>query len=98
MSRLATSRASEVFAMGSVPEPSIGRGDASHWRMNDFRQSRTTDAYYNDDGPAYHYGVGAFGKSLRLSFEHAQADLSRDWNVVRGDSPRSCCRWRLKCA
>ncbi len=43
-------------------------------------------ATYDDYGPAYGYGVDAFGKYKGRNFTDVEPDLSRDWHTARGNS------------
>ena len=57
-----------------------------------WRENYTTRPYvepaasFDDYGPAYGYGVGAFSRYPGRSFDEAESDLSRDWNGARGPS------------
>lgn len=43
-------------------------------------------ASYDDYGPAYRYGVDAYGRYASHSFEDVDADLDRGWRDARGSS------------
>ena len=45
-----------------------------------------TDASYDNYGPAYSYGVAAFGRHDAQHFDLAEPELAQDWNAMRGGS------------
>ena len=58
-----------------------------YWRENYNRRPYVTQgAAYDDYGPAYGYGVAAYGQYAGCSFDEVEADLSRDWVNARGRS------------
>src|SRR5690606_1358981 len=46
----------------------------------------TTDYNYDDYGPAYRYGVDAYGRYGTRSFDDIEADLDRGWEGARSGS------------
>lgn len=48
-----------------------------------------TDASYDNYGPAYSYGVAAFGRSEGRSFELMEPELMQEWMAMRGRSDLS---------
>ena len=44
------------------------------------------DASYDNYGPAYSYGVTAFGRFEGRHFELIEPELAQDWNTMRGRS------------
>ncbi len=70
------------------------REDA-YWRENFAgRPYVESGSSYGDYGPAYAYGVRAFGRLPGRSFDDAEADLARDWPNARGESRLSWDRAR----
>ena len=62
-------------------------GEETHWRANYRKQPYVAEgASYDDYGPAYRYGVDAYGRKMARSFEHAEAELSLGWEKVHGKS------------
>ena len=53
-----------------------------------------TDASYDSYGPAYSYGVAAFGKYDGRSFDLIEPELAKDWDTMRGKSDISWDRAR----
>ena len=83
-------------AVGAVIGGLAGKGVAesidptledAHWRDN-FTDRPYVEAgsSYDDYGPAYGYGVDAYGKNPGRSFEEIEPNLSRDWGTTRGTS------------
>ena len=58
----------------------------AYWRKNYKDRPYAGDTSYDDFGPAYRYGVDAFGLYPGRSFDEAEADLSRSWAKSRGTS------------
>ncbi len=52
------------------------------------------DASYDNYGPAYGYGVSAFGRFEGRAFELIEPELAQDWNAMRGQSDLSWDRAR----
>lgn len=83
-------------AVGAIVGGLAGKGvaeaidpttEAAYWRENFRTRPYATDAASFDDyGPAYGYGVTAYGKHPGQSFDEVEADLSRDWESARGQS------------
>ena len=64
-----------------------------YWRQNfTHRPYSGRDASFDDYGPAYGYGVAAYGRYPGRRFEELEADLARDWIRARG---RSNLEWAL---
>ena len=82
--------------VGAVAGGLAGRGIAeavdpvaedTYWRDNySTRPYVDRDASYDDYGPAYRYGVDAYGRYPGRSFDDVETDMSRDWQSVRGQS------------
>ena len=53
-----------------------------------------TDASYDNYGPAYSYGVAAFGRHETRHFELIEPELAQDWSTMRGGSDLSWDRAR----
>jgi len=62
----------------------------AYWR-NTYRSRPyvETDASYDNYGPAYSYGVSAFGRFEGRHFESVEPDLAREWMAMRGPSDLS---------
>ncbi len=85
-------------AAGAVAGGLAGKGIAemvdptredAHWRKNfTSRPYIERGASFDDYGPAYGYGVRAFGEH-RGSFDEAEPSLSRNWHAARGTSSLS---------
>lgn len=83
-------------AVGAIVGGLAGKGvaeaidpttEAAYWLENFRTRPYATDAASFDDyGPAYGYGVTAYGKHSGQSFDEVEADLSRDWESARGQS------------
>jgi hypothetical protein len=58
----------------------------SYWRENYRSRPYAGDTSYDDYGPAYRYGVDAFGQYPGRSFDQVEGDLSRNWATSRGES------------
>ena len=62
------------------------REDA-YWRENfEDRSYVSSGSTYDDYGPAYRYGVDAYGRSKGMSFDEAEVELAKGWNDARGSS------------
>ena len=83
-------------AVGAIVGGLAGKGIAetidptledAYWRDNySSRPYVDGGATYDDYGPAFGYGVDAYSRYPGLSFDQAEADLSRDWDSARGKS------------
>lgn len=83
-------------AVGAIAGGLVGKGVAAmidpmaednYWRQNyRDRPYANLNATYDEYGPAYRFGVDAFGQYPQRSFAEAEADLSRDWDRARGTS------------
>ena len=83
-------------AVGAIIGGLAGKGVAeavdptveeAYWRDNfSSRPYVESSARYEDYGPAYGYGVNAYGKNRGRSFDEVEPELSRDWNTARGTS------------
>jgi hypothetical protein len=61
--------------------------EEAYWRENySSRPYVTKGATYDEYGPAYRYGVDAYGRYEGRSFEQAEPELMRDWDRARGTS------------
>ena len=66
--------------------PDTARDD-TYWRDNfSKRPYVTANDTYDDFGPAYAYGVDAFGRHDGRRFDEVETDLSRDWEKFKGKS------------
>jgi len=71
----------------SVAESIDPTREDAYWRDNyTSRPYVTSNAVYDDYGPAYRYGTDAYVRSPGRRFEDAEAELGRDWNKARGQS------------
>ena len=59
----------------------------TYWRDN-FRDRPyvNQDDHYDDFGPAFAYGVDAFGRHDGRRFEDVESNLSQDWDSAKGTS------------
>lgn len=58
-----------------------------YWRKQyPSRPYYTTGISYEEYAPAYQYGWESFSKQAGKTFDHAEADLQRDWEKVKGAS------------
>ena len=83
-------------AVGAVVGGLAGKGVAeivdptaedAYWREHfSDRPYVTSDATYDDYGPAYRYGVDAYGRYSGRAFDDVEDDLSRGWERTRGTS------------
>jgi len=61
--------------------------EEAYWRENySSRPYVTRGASFDEYGPAYRYGVDAYGRHDGRSFEQAEPELMRDWDRVKGTS------------
>jgi len=61
--------------------------EEAYWRKNySSRPYVTGGATFDEYGPAYRYGVDAYGRRDGRSFEQAEPALMRDWDRVKGTS------------
>lgn len=61
--------------------------EEAHWRAHFAgRPYVPPGASFDDYGPAFHFGVDAHGRYPERHIDELEADLSRDWEVVRGRS------------
>lgn len=71
----------------SVAEAFDPTVEDAFWRDNYANRDYVEEgATYDDYGPAYRYGVDRFGTERDLTFDEAEAGLSRDWGAARGTS------------
>jgi hypothetical protein len=83
-------------AVGAIVGGLAGKGVAeavdptredAYWRENySSRPYVNSGASYDDYGPAYGYGVAAYGNDPDRSFDEAQNDLEDGWDSARGKS------------
>ena len=61
--------------------------EEAYWRAH-FRNRPyvAADGIYDDYGPAFSYGVDAYGRHDGHRFEEVEAELSRDWDRFKGSS------------
>ncbi len=85
--------------VGAVAGALAGKGVAeaadpavedSYWRDNYSTRPYASGASYEDLGPAYSYGVDAYGRNPNRSFDEVESDLSNGWGSARG---RSSLEW-----
>jgi hypothetical protein len=80
-----------VVAGKAVAQAVDPTAEEAYWRDNYAnRPYVTADAQYDDYGPAYRYGVDAFGRYPERQFDEVEPELSRDWGQSRG---RSSLEW-----
>jgi len=61
--------------------------EEAYWRENySSRPYVTKGANYDEYGPAFRYGVDAYGRYEGRSFEQAEPELMRDWDRAKGTS------------
>ena len=61
--------------------------EEAYWRENySSRPYVTKGATYDEYGPAYRYGVDAYGRYEGRSFEQAEPELMRNWDRTKGTS------------
>ena len=83
-------------AVGAIVGGLAGKGVAesidptredAYWR-DEYKNRDYVDAgsSYDDFGPAYGYGVNAYGTHGDRTFDEAEPDLERGWNSARGTS------------
>ncbi len=87
------------MAVGAIAGGLAGKGvaesidptqEAAHWRDNyTSRPYVAAGSSFDDYGPAYGYGVSAYGRDPRVSFAEAESDLGRGWSDARGTSTLS---------
>lgn len=83
-------------AIGAVVGGLAGKGIAesidptredAYWRDNyGTRPYVESGDSYDNFGPAYSYGVSAYGRHAGRKFEDVEPELARDWNAMRGQS------------
>lgn len=81
--------------VGAVAGAKAGKGIADavdpvaedvYWRDNYAGRPYVNGYTYDDCGPAYGYGVGAYSRYPNRSFDDVEAELARDWYNRRGNS------------
>ncbi len=60
--------------------------EEEYWRNNYSSRPYAAGVAYDEFAPAYRYGWESKTRYADRSFEDAENDLSRDWNVARGKS------------
>ena len=61
--------------------------EEAYWRENYSRRPYIPQgAAYDEYGPAYRYGVDAYGRYEGRSFEQAEPELMREWDGAKGTS------------
>jgi hypothetical protein len=83
-------------AIGAIAGGLAGKGVAeaidptredAYWRENyDGRSYIESGSSFDDYGPAYGFGVSAFGRYPGRRFEDVEPEMSRDWMASRGAS------------
>ena len=83
-------------AVGAIAGGLAGKGvaesidptqEAAHWRDNyTSRPYVAAGSSFDDYGPAYGYGVSAYGRHPGTRFDDAEPDLARGWSNARGTS------------
>ncbi len=83
-------------AVGAIAGGLAGKGvaesidptrESDHWRDNySSRPYVAAGSSYDDYGPAYGYGVSAYGQHPGRSFDEAEFELARGWSGARGAS------------
>lgn len=82
-------------AIGAIAGGLAGKGVAemidptaedAYWRDNFASRPYAGDSTYDELGPAYRYGVDAYGKYPNRSFDDVERDLGADWDKAKGSS------------
>lgn len=77
-------------AVGALAGKGVANADPveedTYWRDNYASRPYVSGASYDEFGPAYRYGVDSYSKYQGRSFDEVDADLSRDWGSIRGNS------------
>jgi len=61
--------------------------EEAYWRENYASRSYVTrGTTFDEYGPAYRYGVDAYGRYKDRSFDQAEPELMRDWDHAKGTS------------
>ncbi|WP_326542425.1 hypothetical protein [Pseudorhodoferax sp.] len=60
--------------------------EEKYWRSNYSSRPYASGASYDDYGPAYMYGAGAYARYPGRSFDEAEPELSSAWAASRGAS------------
>ncbi|MEP7183042.1 MAG: hypothetical protein ABI886_12735 [Betaproteobacteria bacterium] len=61
--------------------------ETTYWRQNySSRPYVTSGATFDEYGPAYRYGVDAYGRYDGRTFDQAEPELMRDWDSAKGTS------------
>jgi len=70
--------------VAEIIDPTI---EESYWRTNySSRPYVTSNATFDDYGPAYRYGVSSYSRLPGRTFGQAEAELRRDWERDKGSS------------
>lgn len=70
--------------VAEIIDPTI---EEAYWRTNySSRPYVTSNATFDDYGPAYRYGVSSYARFPGRTFGQAEADLRRDWERDKGSS------------
>jgi hypothetical protein len=73
--------------MNSSPLSIDPNAEETYWRENySSRPYVIHGASFNEYRPAFRHGVHAYGRHEDHSFEHAEPELMRDWDHVKGMS------------
>ncbi|QTD44040.1 hypothetical protein [Ottowia testudinis] len=75
-------------ALGGYAAVSAGDPHYDYWRRNYIGQPDYVEGYtYEDDyAPAYRLGYQGRARYTGRAWDHAEADLQRDWDTLRGKS------------
>lgn len=61
--------------------------EQAYWRSHFRNRSYvTSDDIYDDYGPAFSYGIDAYGRYDGRRFEDVESELARDWDKFKGQS------------
>nr|WP_145552482.1 hypothetical protein [Variovorax boronicumulans] len=70
----------------AVADPTVDpSAEEAYWRAHHAGLGDGAGSY-DDYGPAYRYGVSAYGRHPGRNFEELDEELARDWNRARGRS------------
>ena len=79
-----------VCTSATLPKVTNGLPRSAYWRTAyRSRPYVQADANYDSYGPAYSYGVTAFGRHGGRHFELVEPELAQDWTAMRGGSDLS---------
>ncbi len=75
------------FAGNAVAESVDAKAERAYWQDRYAERPYVPQGSdFDDYGPAYGYGVDTYVREPALSFDDAEAELSRNWTAARGTS------------